>query len=681
MAFDNIPYKSYCWSLGTTSYRTKNFNLNIELQLDLLDKFWKIPNNCNVDWVANNVIQSKYYDFMKENEFVTGEAPLKAKDAREKTSGLVDIGLIYDNRKLTEAGEALLKISQNKDFASNNQLQIPKDSYLYMKQLLKASNEVNGNVVRPFIVLLFLLSKVDYLTLEEYTYLLPLCINKEITDQMPRKIQAVRNSTMSIDEVILNIILGMSNYNVALALLLDNDVTEELICTIGFNRKSRTYDKPYYSFYCALREVCLNKNTDFIYQVYESSRKIKNKPGTLWRNYLFNTSSSRAIAKDPKAHLKSTEILHIKDEREFKTVFFKMMHLFKVKATLSDYLDLNRRYIRTSDIILFEDSEVKLDIVPKQFFNSVIEQLYNEAFNVSNRIFSDCDLVEISTCLLINEQRIVNGINNELGTNISTMGQAKAIVENERYRRLSHLIETRFTDEILLKLLCMFENRDDEGINSLVTDNADIPTIFEYVLGIIWYKVSERHGKILDYMKLSLEADLLPKTHAGGGEADIVYEYSATEAYPEHTLLLEATLADGTNQRRMEMEPVSRHLGQHILRTGNHNSYCIFNTTYLDINVVSDFRGRKYTPYFDTRDYSRSVNCMKIIPLQTSELKSIIENKCTYKSLYSVFDKAYNSGESIANWYEKCIVQEVTPQYEYSQIVEERLVVAENTDI
>lgn len=43
------------------------------------------------------------------------------------------------------------------------------------------------------------------------------------------------------------------------------------------------------------------------------------------------------------------------------------MHLYKAKATLTDYLDLNRRYISTSDIVLFEDDEVKFDIVPKQF--------------------------------------------------------------------------------------------------------------------------------------------------------------------------------------------------------------------------------------------------------------------------------------------------------------------------
>jgi hypothetical protein len=171
----------------------------------------------------------------------------------------------------------------------------------------------------------------------------------------------------------------------------------------------------------------------------------------------------------------------------------------------------------------------------------------------------------------------------------------------------------------------------------------------------LWYKASERQGKILDYMKLSLDADLLPKTHAAGGEADIVYEYCATEAYPEHTLLLEATLADSTNQRRMEMEPVSRHLGRHLIRTGNLNSYCVFATNYLDINVIADFRGRKSMPFYDTQDYSKSVNGMKIIPLQTSELKKIISNGRTYKELYPLFEAAFNSTLPPHEWYENCI--------------------------
>lgn len=101
--FDNIPYKSFCWGLGTTSFRTKNFNKTIEDQLSLLDEFWNTDDNSNYNWNGNNVLQTKYYDFMHEKGFVKGEANNKPKDAREKTSGLVDIGLIDDNRKITGA--------------------------------------------------------------------------------------------------------------------------------------------------------------------------------------------------------------------------------------------------------------------------------------------------------------------------------------------------------------------------------------------------------------------------------------------------------------------------------------------------------------------------------------------------------------------------------------------------
>ena len=110
-----IPYKQYCWSLGTTSFRTKNFNKTIEEQLMLLDEFWKLPENKNENWRKNNKLQSNYYDFIHKCEFITGSAANKPKDAREKTSGLVDIGLINEERRLTEAGLALLSISKKAD--------------------------------------------------------------------------------------------------------------------------------------------------------------------------------------------------------------------------------------------------------------------------------------------------------------------------------------------------------------------------------------------------------------------------------------------------------------------------------------------------------------------------------------------------------------------------------------
>ena len=649
-----IPYKSFCWSLGTTSFRTKNFNKTIEEQLSLLDEFWKLEENKSKSWSGNKDLQTRYYDFMQSKDFVEGNAGNKPKDAREKTSGLVDIGLIDDGRKLSNAGKALLKITLENDFSSDNQFQIAKDSYIYLKQLLKTYYNVDGHTVRPFMVLIHLLNKFDYLTLDEYTYLLPLCIGETETNEIIDGISKLRCRNISIDEIIVNRLMGMLNYKTALDYFIDNEVTEELICEIGLNRKSRQYDKSYFKLYQALHRVFVLNDIDNLISIYDATRDIK--IGKWWRNYLFDTTSEKAISNHPVAHLKTTLFNEVEDENTFKIAFFKIMHLFKAKATLSDYLDLNRRYIKTTDVVLFEDDTIKFDIVPKHFFKSVAAKLYQDAFTSSELLYEDCDMPEISECLIVNDDTIVAGINEELGINVSDMQSARAALEDTRYQRLQHLIDTKFTDDKILSLLDCFETRNDDEIRSMVTDNADVPTIFEYVLGILWYKASERHGKILDYMKLSLDADLLPKTHAAGGEADIVYEYEATEYYPEHTLLLEATLADSTNQRRMEMEPVSRHLGMHLIRTGNMNSYCVFATNYLNINVISDFRSRKTTPFYDPQDYSKSVAGMKIIPLQTSELKKIVSNRKTYKELYPLFEEAFNSNLPPHEWYEKCIV-------------------------
>ena len=649
----NIPYKSFCWSLGTTSFRTKNFNKTIEEQLSLLNEFWILRENQNINWSGNNELQARYYDFMKQKGFVEGNAKNKPKDAREKTSGLVDIGLIDENRKLSDVGKALLHISSENDFSSDNQFQIAKDSFIYLKQLLKTSYTVEGQTVRPFLVLLYLLSKVDYLTLDEYTYLLPLCVGTNETDEIIDGIKKLRTNGTTIDNIIINRLMNMNNYNTAVNYFIENDVTESLICEIGLNRKSRHYDKPYFKLYEALYRVFVEDEIDSLPSVYSATKDIK--IGKWWRSYLFDTTSETAIGKFPSDHLKVTLFNGVTGEIEFKKAFFKVMHLFKAKATLSDYLDLNRRYIKTTDIVLFEDDTVKLDVVPQYFFKSVIDQLYSDIFVRSELLYENCSIESISACLVVSDDTIIDGINEELGLSVTTIEAAREALEDNRYQRLQHLIDTKFTDENLLSLLDYFEDRNDTEIRNMVTDNADVPTIFEYVLGILWYKASERQGKILDYMKLSLDADLLPKTHAAGGEADIVYEYCATEAYPEHTLLLEATLADSTNQRRMEMEPVSRHLGRHLIRTGNLDSYCVFATNYLDINVIADFRGRKSMPFYDTQDYSKSVNGMKIIPLQTSELKKIISNGRTYKELYPLFEVAFNSTLPPHEWYNRCI--------------------------
>ena len=646
-------YKSFCFALGTTSFRTEHFNKTIEQQLSLLNEFWRLEENRDQAWEANNALQARYYDFMKEKGFVDGNASNKPKDAREKSSGLVDIGLITPARKLTGAGNALLALSVRNDFASDNPLHISKDSYIYFKQLLKTCNPIDGGFVRPYLILVRLLCEFNYLTLEEFTYILPLCTSPEYTDRMIRGIRRIRAGEITADELILSRLMDMENYEEALDMLLHSEVTEDLICDVGMNRKSRAYDKAYYPLYLALYDFYIGGNANAVCDIFLATKQIN--IGTWWRGYLFTTLSAKTIKKEREKTLRPTVFDTALTEAEFKTAFFRIMHLMKAKATLSDYLDLNRRYIKTTDTVLFEDGTVRFDILPKHFFRLIEDELYAYAYQPCGLLFDDCPMASIAPCLAANEERVLRSVGEELGVALSTAEDAGRALEDRRYQRLERLIETRFTDEKLLMLLECFERREDAEIRRAVTDNADVPTIFEYVLGILWYKISERRGRILDYMKLSLDADLLPKTHASGGEADIVYEYPESDIYPAHTLLLEATLADSVNQRRMEMEPVSRHLGQHLIRTGNMNSYCVFATTDLNINVISDFRGRKFIPYYDPKDFTKCVMGMKILPLQTAELKHIILNRLTYRELYPVLERAYASFLPPHIWYPECI--------------------------
>lgn len=656
MMAHNIHFKSYCWSVGTTSYRTDNFNMNIERQLALMKEFRELPQNCNQVWTGNNAFQKQYYDFLKSKNFVSGDAKRPDKDAREKTSGLRDIGLMDDERRITSAGNKLLYIAAFQNYKSDNLLEIPSDSFLYFKQLLKTCNDVDGKKVRPFLVFLYVVSKLNYLTYDEFTYLLPLCVDRTTTDKIIACILDSRKGSTNYEEIIISILFDMDNYKEALHLLQTQPLSEELICDIGINRKSSKYDKPYYQLYSILLKIVFYKEEAAL-ELYEATKKLTNsKVGGSWRKYFFSSLVRSVIVKKGRKVLHNVPILMAEDMETFNNEFFKIMHLFKAKATLSDYFDLNRRYFKITDIVLFEDNRVQLDMLPRCYIEDIADELIEFAFLESHLINEDVPLKAIAACFEIKEDVLYKKLSQMLGVAVTDKTGAKKVIQDERYVRFNKLIDEKFSTNTLITLLTYFENREDNSIRDLVTDNADIPTIFEYVLGIAWYVISGREGNVLEYMNLSLEADLLPKTHAGGGEADIVWKYNRKQNYEKHTLLIEATLADGTNQRRMEMEPVSRHLGEYCLANPNDEAYCVFITTSLNNNVISDFRARKYMEYYN-HSGTAFITGMKIVPLQTSELKNILRLEIGYPQIYQLLDSAYHSGGAPKEWYEECIVK------------------------
>ena len=661
--YDRIPYSSFLWKIGTTSFRTKEFNKSIEWQLRLLDEFWQKPENIGLGWEIpaqgqNGIyeIKNRYYDWLVENGFTIGNDRVKYKAAREKTSGLVDMGLIDNERRLTEAGRELLTIANTHSYEQRTELGIPKDSELYLRQLIKLSDANTGGLIRPFLIVVYLLSNLEYFTYDEFKYLLPLCISADTTEKILNSIRALREGRSSIDDIIVDHLLERSNYREGLNRFILNPFSESLLLSIGMNRKSATYDKPYYVLFQEMHSVYIDGNEQRIVPLFEAVNKISSSCSKKWKQLLFESALTSVVKGDPVSNIKQLPDEYMESEESFKRFFFVTMHLFKAKATLEDYFDLNRRYLNLSNCFIFDENQVKFDIVPKQYFRPIAEQLYEHAYEESELLYLNCPLSSINPLLAFNEQNVIAGINTEFGTQISNITEAYDEVERQRYLRFNSMLDSRFNKTTIVNLLDDFDSRNDSEISNLVTDNADIPTIFEYVIGIIWYNVSGRRGKVLDYLKLSLDANLLPITHAAGGEADIVYEYPTTNDYPQHCVLLEATLSDSVNQRRMEMEPVSRHLGNHLLRTGNYNSYCVFASSHLHINVISDFRGRKNNYYCDPQDPSKYISTMKIIPLSTEDLRTIVRNDLTYSELYVHFEQAFQSKENHPQkWYDEYV--------------------------
>lgn len=659
---EDIKFQSYCWSLGTTSFRVKDLNFKIERQLQILKELWN--ENPEINWNGNDSIQEEYYNKMLQKEFITGEANNKSKDARQKTSGLVQIGVIDDNRHISDIGQKIVDIVEKEDFKGDNIFNINKDSYIYLKQLLKLQVTDNGINVKPFAVLLYFLAELKYLSKDEFTYILPLATNREYTDLMLENIRIFRDNKKTIEDIIQDKMNNMLNYKSAIQFIKENGIKDiEEFSIIDMGRKGTKYVEPMYKFFNNLYEISQREfdeeALDTIMAFIKEQTKKNSKVAKYWKDYL--RYSPRMLTEEYLEEIKEIPLFNFNDKKEYAIEFFKVMHTAKWKATLEDYADLNKRYISLADIVIFDDDKIELDVFPKYFFLNISKEIVNtpilskEEYN--NFILEDIEFNKIYNCLDINVDDVIIQIQADYPDKVVSKDSIKTFIEDEKLRRFNELIDTKFSENQLIKLFNDIERNDRNAINEYADWNSDIPTIFEYILGITWYRFSNRSGNILEYMKLSLDANLLPKTHAAGGTADIVYEYNRNEEYPEHKVLLEATLTESTSQRKNEMEPVSRHLMREIQEDDNDDTYAVFVANILQEEVLSDFRSRKN---YQFRGKNSVKTGLKIISLSIQDIIKLINVKVQYSKLYGIFETAYKDTEiNDLEWYEKLIKNKV----------------------
>lgn len=142
------------------------------------------------------------------------------------------------------------------------------DSQIYLEQLLKLSTDDAGSTVRPFIVVLYLLSELEYLTYEEFRYLMPLCTSEFNTEYILNCIKEYRVKVGTIEKIIETFLMSKPNYRKGLERFISEPFSGNLLLSVGMNRKSPNYDKPYIKVYDEMHAVYMDHDNSRIVPLF-----------------------------------------------------------------------------------------------------------------------------------------------------------------------------------------------------------------------------------------------------------------------------------------------------------------------------------------------------------------------------------------------------------------------------
>ncbi len=591
-------------------------------------------------WSNDSELQYKYQELLiQHNLLKTNDNSTGAKNARAKSAPLEDYGLINrKEKKITELGEELLElINQEKFKEFNNFLQIDLISLFFFKATLnyvKDSDKIEGVFLKYLKVFKSFNGKLS----KEYFYLLPTICNFENINDFIEELKKPNFNTLNF----------LSN------LLYQDEKLKERRKQFFIDIKKNDFSNPeyfksakginaahivieMYKIFLTIRNKTYNHNTFkdlFKSKVNGSTNYFKN----LYLKYLFEDKVS--ITKFNYIGNYKTLIKFIREgtDEEFSNRFFDLIYSSRALNNLEDYYQLNKYYLYLTGIFEFTSDRISITetvniILQNTKFETIIDKISTEkvSINLLDDLLEDTEVKQELFAL-----------------GISSVDEIKTYKYNKNKDRLESLLNSKFTKEnITEKILPLFKPRKDKEIFNLVSEYATVPTIFEYIVAIVWYYIDNKNIDFILNAGLSLDSNMLPKSHAVGGSSDFEIKYS------DHTLMIEVTLTESTNQRRAEMESVSRHLGNILLNISDEEirkkTYGIFIATFLNKNVLNDFRLRQLSYWENETDYIKGMN---IIPFDTDDLVYILKSNKMYDELrvdfYNLIDIEEDRGSL---WY------------------------------
>ena len=197
-------------------------------------------------------------------------------------------------------------------------------------------------------------------------------------------------------------------------------------------------------------------------------------------------------------------------------------------------------------------------------------------------------------------------------------------VRNQKEKKFRNIIKKEFPKSKIQELLPMFITREDEKIQEMVTDLAKVPDIFEYILAIAWFYLSDTEYSIIDSLKLPLDANFKPLGHASGGDGDIIINH--------------ATNLSISSENKVKT---------------------IFVADELDDNVINIFRATTYIELEGT-NVNGKVNGVNIFALTISEIMKMLEFNIPSSKVFNAMNNHFtNQPEFVKCGWRNSILQEI----------------------
>lgn len=656
-----LKHKNSIFNMGDTSIRVHEIvEINFIL-LNLIDKFmkrnkiWDKKEQENfyqlfINEIINlerNYGQKLFKKFSRTSDKEVDESKQGLR-ARTLTNNLMKIGFINKDRKISDVGYSYLYGSLKNPDRIESLLNLSTHNLVYLRQLFKTKiyDSESDEYFYNFRFAIKFLSKYTGISQNHFLTIIesirPTQSNKEL-NHIIDDYQQVYYNKLSFDDFYKNnfthLFISHVDIDKAESLLQNDKFDFDEFSSLFTNKKTTKSVKEYLNFVNTLINFNNNPSKENMDLLILSSKKDVIKKAFGSNSTLFKYNSKDTVDSFISKNKNDTLLL-----KPINKIYIEFI-MNKTADIIREYSDMCKRLFEISGLISFNNGIVKLNqswiITPLLSFLSDKFTLrgrdsYLDYENKDNSVwFSDLSLCEIFGINGNDKDAIMNLIKKQIGFGDGSY-DFKFNLELKNEEEFRDYIYKKFPKKKVIEILQNIDTRNDEFVFNLVTRNATIPTIYEYILTIAWFYISEsKNYNLHKCFGVTLDGNHLPIIHNSGYKGDIEI---FTDKY---SLQIEATLVNKYNQKRAELEPVIRHAIN--FESKNYAPQTIYIANELDDNVINIFRASQFIEFKDTTSNMRHVYGVNIFAFTTNEIIRILDSDITDTEILNVINKHKNN--------------------------------------